>query len=334
MLEQKDKNTFKNYVDNVIKMFFSHSYTKDVERDVQSWLVDEDKVEEKDETLKDFWNEVEYEMDDKEIEKSLSEVRRKIHKTNSSSQKIFRPFVRIAAAAVVVLAMFLSYMVGTINRHEPLMVENYVEIGKTKHIILSDGTKVHLNAGSLLIYPDEFSGAKREIFLLGEADFDVMANPDKPFIVRSNTVSVEALGTRFNVSSYSDLNDVKVSLEEGSVHVECGLSGQDYILVPGQQVTYDKLTGKSSLSEVDLDNVTAWRRGEIVLQSVTMNELFRSLSRKYGVDIKTSMAYFNDDRYMFRFPDTATLKEVLDIVKMVAQDFEYEITNNQCTISN
>ena len=152
---------------------------------------------------------------------------------------------------------------------------------KTVSIALNDGSKVWLNSGSSIEYPVSFVGKEKVVEIKGEAYFEVAKNPNKKFVVKSNGVSTEVFGTHFNINSYDDDNNVKITLLEGSVKVSKGaITG---FLKPGQQA---KISNQLQIdSHVDQDAVMAWKNGFFHFENTEMEELMKQLSRWYGIDI-------------------------------------------------
>lgn len=319
----------KDYIRQIIRVFTSSSHNEAIKREVHQWLVSPEHAEEKEAALHDLWVETEGQPS-KDMRKSLEAVYRKTGVASSQNkQRYSLKFMRYAATvALLVASVSVTYFITKAEYSEVAMVENYTRFGEVLTIKLPDGSEVQTNSGTLLLYPEKFTGDTRTVFLLGEANFKVEPNPEKPFIVRSNTMSVTALGTEFNVSSYSERNEIVATLIEGKVKVVCGADGKNYILHPGQQVSYLKNSGQSRLNNAEVEDVIAWQRGVLVFRSVTVQEMITTLQRKYNVTIEYHEDRFNDDKYNFRFSEKATLQEVLGIMKEIVGDFEYSIHGN------
>lgn len=325
----------KDYVKQVIDRFANSSCDELTKNEVQQWLTDEEHADEKNAALYDVWQKTSGDKD-YEVYNSLNAVYRKVGVSVDYSWKKqihLSSFVRYAAAVtLLVIVSSITFFATKSQYSEIAMVENYTRFGEMLTIKLPDGSEVQTNSGTLLLYPEKFTGDTRTVFLLGEANFKVKPDPAKPFIVRSNTMSVTALGTEFNVSSYSEKSEVVATLIEGKVKVVCGLNGENYILHPGQQVSYSKNSGQSHLSHVDIDDVTAWKRGVLVFRSVTVQEMIMTLQRKYNVVVEYHENRFNNDKYNFRFSEKASLEEVLAIMKEIVGDFKHSIRGNHCKI--
>lgn len=322
----------KNYIQQIILIFTSAPQDEATKREMHRWLIDSDHADEKNKALQELWNSTKGDKD-KHIHKSLNTIYSKVG-VNTPPRKIFLNVARYAATvAILLISVAVTYYITkeTVNSNVT-MVEDYTRAGEMKFINLPDGSKVQVNSGTLLLYPEEFTGDTRTIFLQGEANFKVKPDPKKPFIVRSNTMSVTALGTEFNVAAYGEKNEIVATLLKGKVEVICGVGGKNYILKPGQQVSYLKNTGESHLAEVDIEDVTAWQKGLLVFRSLTVQEMLMTLQRKYNITIKYHKDYFNDDKYNFRFSEKATIQEVLAIMKEIVGNFRYSIKGNVCII--
>jgi ferric-dicitrate binding protein FerR (iron transport regulator) len=164
-----------------------------------------------------------------------------------------------------------------------------IPFGKTSYLTLADGSEIWLNSGSRLLFPNVFNKEKREIFLEGEAFIKVKANKSKPFIVNTNELSVEALGTEFNVSSYRGDNIVNTVLAKGRVRIReaNGLPfAKSIYLEPNQIASYNKTTQKSSVKEVDISYHTSWKDGYFLFDGEPLNRIIKRLERFYNIEIE------------------------------------------------
>jgi transmembrane sensor len=157
--------------------------------------------------------------------------------------------------------------------------------GGQYQLVLSDGTKVWLNAASAIKYPATFSGKERIVELNGEAYFEVAKNKNMPFKVSLNNMSVEVLGTHFNVNAYADEGEVTTTLLEGSVKLS-NSKGQS-MLKPGQQAKMDKQSG-FDIHEVNTDEAVAWKNGYFIFDNENIQSIMRKISRWYDVDVEYS----------------------------------------------
>jgi transmembrane sensor len=149
--------------------------------------------------------------------------------------------------------------------------------------ILSDGTKVWLNAGSSLKFPVTFAGKERKVVLNGEAYFEVAKNRQMPFKVMVKGVEVQVLGTHFNVMGYADENAVRTTLIEGSVQLQAGTS--QALLVPGEQGSLKNNAGEFLIRKVNTDDVTAWKSGFFVFDNENIQNIMSRIRRWYDVEV-------------------------------------------------
>lgn len=154
-------------------------------------------------------------------------------------------------------------------------------------LMLSDGSQVWLNVGSSLTYPTAFSGKERKVKITGEAYFEVAHRDGIPFKVQHDNVSVNVLGTHFNMNSYEDENEERITLLEGSVLISKNKSSK--LLKPGQQASI--ISTESSdikiLNDVNIEEVMAWKNGKFRFgENSDIAAVMRQISRWYNVDIE------------------------------------------------
>jgi len=182
----------------------------------------------------------------------------------------------------------------TINQRSESMKESMnkviVSYGKKSMIVLSDGTKVWLNAGSQLVYPAVFLKDTREVQLVGEAFFDVVKNPRKPFVVKAADVNVQVLGTRFDISAYPEDKVIQTILEEGKINLKYtgnGIFKRDYVLemMPNQMVEFDKISRETNSKTVNGSKYVSWKEGMLEFEKVDLLRALKQVERFYNVRI-------------------------------------------------
>jgi ferric-dicitrate binding protein FerR (iron transport regulator) len=156
--------------------------------------------------------------------------------------------------------------------------------GKQYQLVLSDGTKVWLNAASSIRFPAAFKGKERRVMVSGEAYFEVAQDKQMPFVVQLDKSQIEVLGTHFNVMDYNDERAVNTTLIEGAVKITAGT--QQIVLTPGEQGRVDRSTGNLSSAPVDVEQAVAWTRGRLSLVDSDLPVLMRQISRWYDVDVR------------------------------------------------
>jgi transmembrane sensor len=154
--------------------------------------------------------------------------------------------------------------------------------GGQYQLVLSDGTKVWLNAASSLKFPSFFAGRNRTVELTGEAYFEVAKNKKMPFIVKFNDANIEVLGTHFDIKAYDD-EDTKATLAEGSIKIS--KNSQQKILVPGQQVVVSKVADNLEVSPANMDEALAWKNGYFIFHDASIQSIMKTAARWYDVDV-------------------------------------------------
>jgi len=324
----------KDYISKIIRIFTDFDQKPEITQEVHQWLLEPEHADEKETALKSLWEKTE-QMPDASTWDSLAAVYQKVEADKKTSFRYLRLW-RYAAAAVILLAVSVSgTFFFTKNRYsEVAMVQQFTPDGNMKTVELPDGSLVQTNSGTLLLYPKAFKGDTRTVYLIGEANFKVKKNPDKPFIVKSTTMSVTALGTEFNVAAYPESNEIVATLIHGKVFVDCGEGKRNYILSPGQEVTFSRNTGMSFMKNANLADVTAWQKGEFVFRGVTIKGILSTLERRFNMTIQCNVSFFNNDKYNFRFRKNADITEILEVMKEVVGGFKYKIDGNVCYLKS
>lgn len=161
-----------------------------------------------------------------------------------------------------------------------------IPYGKSSQVMLSDGTIVHLNAGSRLVYPEVFHGSTREVILSGEAFFEVSPDAERPFFVYTNDLRIRVLGTKFNVSAYPLDNVVETVLAEGRISLgrnDENRNVKSYELKPGDLASFNRTSGETVLRQVDLDNYILWTQGILKFESTHLSRVLKRLERYYDI---------------------------------------------------
>jgi hypothetical protein len=155
--------------------------------------------------------------------------------------------------------------------------------GKRSRLMLSDGSTLHVNSGTEVIYPNRFTGNRREIYVNGEVFLEVMPDANQPFIVMTHDIEVRVLGTKFNVQAYEEDRKIEVVLASGSVQVTAGKNAPKTNLVPSEMYRY--IEGQSSVNKVDVEKYISWIDGILYAQDERLDVLMTKLSRYYGKEI-------------------------------------------------
>lgn len=209
-----------------------------------------------------------------------------------------------------------------------------IPYGKKFEVELSDGTVVHLNSGSTLKFPVKFlNNQSRQVFLTGEAFFEVSKDKKHPFTVNTNEVDVEVLGTKFNVSSYNEDSSSSIVLVEGkvSLYKDKKTNDNQTYLTPGMKGTNEKGQLKIATESVNTDYYTAWVKGSLVFKNDSFGEIIKKLERQYNVTFINKNKTLAKEIFNARFdnePIEVVLKYFSDSYKI-----DYKIDRDKITIN-
>lgn len=210
-----------------------------------------------------------------------------------------------------------------------------IPYGKKFQLQLSDGTLVHLNAGTTLKYPVKFiAGENRQVFLDGEAFFDVAKDKKHPFIVNADNLNVRVLGTHFNVSNYPEDAATDVVLVEGSVGMynsnEDFNADKNTILKPGYKGSFNRQNAAISTKAVITDIYTSWINGGLTFRNMSFKNIITKLERRYNVTIINKNEKLANEKFNASFKDES-IENVMSYFNDI-HGINYTIKNNQILI--
>jgi len=210
--------------------------------------------------------------------------------TESTANKTIRLFpwiARVAAAVILVIGITYLFYHFPSNSSESLALQTMVQTDQSdqKVVALPDGTTVWLNRNSELLYPEEFEGGTRTIYLKGEAFFEVTPNKEKPFIIFSGSTKTTVLGTSFNLRAYSKEDEIRLTVVTGKVAFTLADDKEGVIVTPGNMAV---LTNNSKLfaSGINTDlNFLSWKTNQLAFNGNQLCDLIVQLGRHFDVDI-------------------------------------------------
>jgi len=217
----------------------------------------------------------------------------------------------------------------TVQKEAQRFNQVIVPWGKRSAISFADGTKLWLNAGSRAVYPVEFTGNTREIFIEGEAYFEVVKDENKPFIVKTGVVEVQVLGTHFNVNAYPQEGKTEVALVSGLVQI-VSRNRQATQLQPDHVVEIDNLTHQQEVKRVNTYDYICWKEGFLQFRSENLDVVLRRLERHYAIPmvIETPLdGYTISGKLDLKEDITGTL----DIIEKLAP-VQYQLENSKVFI--
>jgi len=227
----------------------------------------------------------------------------------------YRPLAWATAAAV---ALFISISIYFSNNSKPATppptVARAVKTKPARHaqeIRLADGSIVFLNKNSHLDYPTAFKGKTREVYLTGEAYFDIKHDPMHPFLVHSGQITTRVLGTAFNIKTKGDV--VQVTVTRGKVRVSTPKRVLGVVL-PDQQISYNEATHQSSRDLLNAKAIVLWKETDLVMDNMTLKEAATVLTDRYGVNIVLESNKIENCRFVASFLNTTSLDQVIKVL--------------------
>lgn len=205
--------------------------------------------------------------------------------------------------------------------------------GQRAEVLLSDGTKVQLNAGSSLAYKQNYGLSERTISFVGEGYFEVAKDLSIPFVVHTKELDIEVLGTVFNLYSYEEENTTELALLSGKVKVSTIYSPvQTVVLEPNEKVVFNKLSKSLEIKDTDNRLETAWLEGNLVFRSSPMAEVIKKIERRYGVSIHLGEPIIENDL----FTGCLNGEQISDVMKLLQNhySFSYKIVDNNLYITS
>jgi ferric-dicitrate binding protein FerR (iron transport regulator) len=308
-----------------------------------------------------IWNitEITAKLNDETIKQEWKLLKQKVSNSEKPVNKFLYWLPRVAAVFLLgaIFSFAISYQIYNPKNSEIVYHEINTPAGAKSKVTLPDGTIIWLNASSNLKYSNQFNKKNREVYLTGEAYFDVETNPSKVFLVRTTELNIKAYGTTFNVKSYPEEGTIETTLIEGSIGITRttfeNKKNDEVILEPNQRVVYyrrNKAVEKENIiddnnSELDEEaepnakpeqkltyliskgikakDFTSWKDGTLFITSETLKELAIKLERKYDVKI-----HFVDEKIEnLKFTGSIqneTIEQVIEAIG-IAANIKYRI---------
>ena len=314
-------------------------------------------------------------VSDEVFEKLLSQIEIEENSDVEVQEKrIISPFWYVAATVIVLVGLSFLFDIHNIFNTASLNSQNLEVIvpkGQRSQVLLPDGTKVWLNAGTIFKYPSSFLKNSREVYLEGEAFFSVSHNKRLPFLVHiKNNLTIKVLGTEFNVKCYNEDRNVETTLIKGSVVFTQRDDNNNVLkeinLAPKEKVTYDKVVqnmivtkfivpdssaiaaspnmvskivkvkNNDNKEEVDnsdhLDELTSWKDDALVFDNDSFEDIAIKMERWFGIPISIKDDNLKEERFTGKFINKESVYQILDIINR-SEPIQYTKKNNGIIIS-
>lgn len=316
----------KDNISDIVKSFVSGRFSSETEEKVQEWFIDEQNEEEKRNASFDIWNETDGEPD-RNAYAALEKVNAKI----GYSRKSVPLYKRLAWVAAILIPVLL---VGGGYFYYTHLQSDYVEVvaayGEDKHLVLPDASEVWLNSGTTIRYPKNRDANERLIYLEGEAYFSVKKDVTKAFVVKTDGVVVQVLGTEFNVKAYPGEEKIVTTLVKGMVEVYVNTDAS-LLLHPNEQLVYDRNTLETHIEKVLPEESNAWLSGGIVFVNSSFKDILQTLERHFDVSFQADTDISASHFYTVKFLRNESLDEILNVLMEVAH-FTYHKQDNKIVL--
>jgi transmembrane sensor len=327
----------KEVMQEIIIRYFDKGLGEGETQELLSWINESKENEKYVAEIKDLWD---ASVEDARIIADTENEWRRFRETVGSTQEIktkrvvkMRTFWPAIAAVLLVGLVFSSIVIFSV-RQDTACFTAVAPKGSITKMIMPDNSVIYLNAGSEIRYSQSKLKTQRDVFLSGEAYFDVTKNKRKPFVVHTDYYDVKVMGTKFNVKTYSDDNSIETTLEKGSVLVTSNQNislPQDFYLKPGEQLAYNREENTIGIKKVDPQLYVSWKDNHLRFINMDLDELFKLMERKYGVEIEIEDDAILDYHYSGTIKNESIL-ELLEIIQYTTP-IHYEIEGQKVLIS-
>lgn len=259
-----------------------------------------------------------------------------------STSRSFNNIIKIAASIILISCLgvlLYTYKTTLRNYFDPVIyAQTSVPAGQKMKLTLSDGSVVILNSGSKLRYPKTFNRETRKVYLIeGEAYFDIMHDAESSFIVEAGGVRTQVLGTAFNIRSYSSLKTIDVAVSRGKVAV--GKSSQHALinkaqvfLLPGQQVSVNRLTGIMKKKVVNVNEIAGWMNGDLIFSNEMLKNAISILQHSFNIKIQLEQSDIDTIRFSASFNRYDSLNDIMYSIAK-ANKLKYSIQGRNVFLS-
>ena len=218
------------------------------------------------------------------------------------------------------------------NMNHSVVHELHVPYRHKQQIVLSDGSKVYLNAGSKLIFPSVFASDQRKVTIEGEGYFEIQPS-SKPFIVETLDQTIKVYGTTFNVRAYPDEQIHYTELLEGSVSVRSAYAQDEHFLRPGQQMKFDRTDGATQVSSMTSNLIAGWKDGWLAFENTATSDILKQIGRWYNLNVSL------DDNSILKTPITGKILLYPDVRDLLSKfeklgDLKFSVSEDQIVVKH
>ncbi|MGD9929181.1 MAG: FecR family protein [Mangrovibacterium sp.] len=307
-------------------------------KQLRDWVVRPENMVRLDEWMQDLWMQAPELESDVHFEDIIAQVNRQYQSRRDEKGfwelPVVKHFQRAAAILILPVILVSAYYFLNVTDTTVQYTEAIVPNGQKSEIVLPDGTHIWLNSGTRLRYPSKYGSGNRDVFLEGEAYFEVTPNKHAPFVVNTSNVSVKVLGTKFNVKAYPDETDVETALLSGKINLllKPG-SGKNQLIEmkPGEKVNYNPQQKIIAINGFDTDEIVGWKNNRLVFRDDTFDKLVKKIERWYDVEVLYDEMLLDSQRLTVELNEGESIDRLMEIIDKVMH-VESQIVNRKVMI--
>lgn len=328
----------RNLSEDIVNKYLTGQCSEEELIDINNWIKESDENARQLFGMEEVYHlgKFDHYADEHRISRAEKQLYKKLNQEKEKRSKILhmRQWMKYAAviAMLLVVGGGAGYWFYQQNAGHQMLVA-VADEGIIKEVVLPDGTKVWLNNSSTLKYPREFSENERNVYLEGEAYFEVTKNRHKPFTVESDAMRVRVLGTIFNFKCDKHCRIAEATLIEGEIEVKGNLEEGQIILAPGQRAELNKNNGRLTVKQVDAKLDAVWHNDLIPFDKANIFTITKTLERFYNVKIILSPDIQTNRTYSGVLKKQSTIESVLTSLQN-SIPIEYKIIENNIFISS
>lgn len=311
---------------DLLAKFIAGECSEQESKEVNEWIKSNPENKKLLNALKKGWDLPEKDLPQVDTEQMWINLTSKAGIASKGKKSFHINFSYLRAVAAVVLLALLPILYFS---YDSLFNDNYivhsVPFGANNQIVLEDGSKINLDAGSTLKYSNDYNKEIREVFIEGEGFFEVAHNPEKPFIVNFSMGQVKVLGTKFNVRNWPELQNTKVTVSEGMV----SLSNENgnIILTKGFMGNIDIEGQITSEQNIDAEKSKSWMNKEFYFQNVKLNNILSQLERWYDVKFDLQNQSIGNEHLTVHI-EPKPIGNILELISVIT-NLDYQINGNR-----
>lgn len=318
-------------IDNIILCYLQKNSSPEEQELLLQWLEESKVNRQYFRSLKDAHDLGKFDINfrnsqvDQQWKKFEKQIERKNKKRDIS--RYFTPFLRYAAVFILGIISFQAILYLSKKDENKTFNTTIIEagIGERSKITLPDGSKIWINACSSIAYDNQYGNTDRQVYLKGEGYFEVHTDTLKPFLVHANKFTYRVTGTSFNVYSFDDENETSIALLEGGVTIEYNNFSRE--LLPGQVFNFNKESRRYTVTTVDVNRLSSWRKGELIFDNITFEELAKRLERNFNIQFVFENNNVRKHSFGGSFRNYESIETIMKVIS-TSTPVKYKIREN------